>query len=111
ATMQGIAGTPQSATVLTSYAIALTVVVNDALGNPVSGALVTFTAPSGSASGTFSGSPTASAMTDVQGRASAPAFTANGTAGTFTVAATTAGFSGSAHFTLTNTSGAPSRIA
>ena len=66
------AGTPQSATVGTQFGIALQALVKDNDGNPYSGATVTFTAPGGGASAAFSGSATATAVTDSSGIASAP---------------------------------------
>ncbi len=64
---------------------------------------VTFTAPSSGASGTFGGSATATVATNAAGLATAPAFTANGQAGSYTVTATAAGVGTSAIFSLTNT--------
>src|SRR6185503_18989500 len=97
----------QSATILTTYAIPLTVLVEDQYLNAVSGATVVFTAPPSGASGLFSGSPTANVVTDAAGQAAAP-ITANGTAGAFTVTAGVGAFS--VPFQLTNTAGAPGRI-
>jgi hypothetical protein len=99
--MSATAGSPQSATVQTSFATALQVRIVDADDNPVSDVTVTFTAPGDGASGTFASS--AIVATDGNGLATAPAFTANGVAGSYVVSATagplTAGFS------LTNTPG------
>ena len=50
-----VAGNNQSAAVTTNYVTPLKVSVKDALGNPVPGAAVTFTAPSSGASVTFLG--------------------------------------------------------
>ncbi len=70
---------------------------------PVSGALVTFTAPASGASGTFAGGLTSVVVaTDSTGTATAPAFTANGVPGGYSVIASTAGAAISATFTLTN---------
>ena len=102
-----LSGGTQSATILTAYAIPLTVTVEDQFLNPVSGATVVFTAPPSSASGLFSGSTTANVVTDAEGQAAAP-ITANGTAGAFTVTAGVGAFS--APFQLTNTPGTPGRI-
>ena len=79
------AGTPQSATVNTAFATALQATVKDASSNPVSGVTVTFTAPASGASAAFSGSATATATTNASGIASAPALTANGQTGSYTV--------------------------
>jgi large repetitive protein len=96
------AGTPQIADVGTEFAVALQAIVKDANG-PVEGALVTFTAPSTGTGGTFPGSLTVeTALTNVSGLASAPAFTANATAGNYTVTATVDGAASPANFALTN---------
>ena len=94
-------GTPQSATVGTAFAVPLQATVMNGGGNPVSGVTVTFTAPGSGASGTFSGS--ASVMTDTNGIATAPSFTANSTSGGYTVTASLTGNASVASFSLTNT--------
>ncbi len=99
-----LSGGTQSATILTPYAIPLTVIVEDQFLNPVSGATVVFTAPPSGASGLFSGSTTANVVTDAEGQAAAP-ITANGTAGAFTVTAGVGAFS--VPFQLTNTRRVP----
>jgi hypothetical protein len=81
ATITATAGTPQSATINTAFATGLQATVKDAGGNPMSGVTVTFTAPASGASGKFGGSATATAVTNSLGIATAPTFTANGTAG------------------------------
>ena len=97
-------GSGQSALVGTGFATALQATVTDGYGNPVSGVTVTFTAPSSGASGTFAnGTATTTATTDASGRATASAFTANGTGGAFTVNASTGGVVTSPGFSLTNT--------
>ncbi|MDP9052912.1 MAG: hypothetical protein M3N93_01205, partial [Acidobacteriota bacterium] len=105
------AGTPQSATVKTAFGTALQVTVMDALGNAVSGAAVTFTAPGSGAGGAFSGCATAVVNTNASGMATAPAFTANSQAGSYTVTASVSGVSPPASFSLTNTAGAAVTIA
>ncbi len=102
-----LSGGTQSATILTPYAIPLTVIVEDQYLNPVSGATVVFTAPPSGASGLFSGSTTANVVTNAEGQAAAT-ITANGTAGAFTATAGVGAFS--APFHLTNTPGTPGRI-
>src|SRR5258708_4955118 len=77
------AGTPQSATLLTNFATALKATLTES-GIPSSGTTVTFTAPGAGASGLFGASTTASVATDVNGVATAPTFTANATAGSYT---------------------------
>jgi hypothetical protein len=101
------AGTPQSATVGTAFATALQASVLDGFGNPVSGVSVTFTAPASGASGTFGGSATVA--TNASGRATAPSFTANTTAGSYSVAAASGALT-PASFSLTNLAGPPTSI-
>jgi beta-lactamase superfamily II metal-dependent hydrolase len=95
------AGTPQSATVGTPFAQQLQATVRDAGNAPISGAGVTFTAPGSGASGTFSnGTTTASVITDASGVATSPVFTANATAGSYSVGAANGSFTTT--FSLTN---------
>ncbi len=110
-TITVLSGAPQSAAVNTAFASPLQAVVRDQFGNPVPGAVVTFTAPSSGAGGTFAGGAlTAMATTDAGGTAVAPTFTANTTAGQFVVSASVNGASTPASFNLTNTAGAPASI-
>ena len=96
------AGTPQVADVGAPFTTALQAIVKDVNG-PVQGANVTFTATSTGASGTFPGNLTAiAAVTNVSGIATAPAFTANATAGNYMVTATVDGAASPADFALTN---------
>ena len=99
------AGTGQTTTISTAFATQMAVVVKDASNNPISGLSVTFTAPSTGASGSFTGSATVT--TNASGIATAPAFTANGTAGTYSVSASVVGLGATASFSLTNQAGAP----
>jgi hypothetical protein len=80
-------------------------VVKDAFGNAVAGVTVTFTAPAlTGASGTFSNlSNTITATTDSNGLVS-ESFTADATAGTYTVTASIGAAAAPASFSLTNTS-------
>ena len=95
--------TPQSANVNTAFAIPLAVTVQDAGHVAISGYTVTFVAPVTGASGTFSNSSTTIiASTNGSGVASST-FTANATAGGYTVAASVAGLS-AVSFSLTNIS-------
>ena len=83
----------------------LQVVTLDSQGIPVNNGLtITFTAPAVGPSGKFAttGSNTASVVTNSDGIATAPAFTANNTWGTYTINASAAGIAGQASFTLTN---------
>jgi len=85
-------GNEQAAIVGTAFAIPLAVTVGSATaGNSVSGMSVTFTAPAGGASGTFLGGAgggiAAGTTTNANGIATAPVFTANTAAGSYTVIA------------------------
>src|SRR5437763_748581 len=110
ASITATAGTPQNATVNTAFATAFQATVKDSFGNPVSGVLVTFAAPGSGASGTFSGGAN-TATTNASGIATAPALTANTTAGgPYTVTGSASG-AGSVNFSLTNLAGAAASIA
>src|SRR5580698_9418055 len=102
ASIASSAGTPQSATVGTTFATALQATVTNAANNPVSGATVTFTAPANSAGASFGGSATATVITNTNGVATAPTLTANSTAGSYTVTASVSGLAAVASFSLTN---------
>ena len=95
-------GTPQSATVGTSFTNQLVALVRDAGGNGLPGIVVTFTPPATGAGGTFAQGVT-TATTNASGLATSPVFTANSGAGTYIVAASVAGVATPANFTLTNT--------
>jgi hypothetical protein len=110
ASITATAGTVQTAAVNTNFGIAMAATVKDANNNPVSGVAVTFTAPSGGASGTFSGLTTETVITDANGVATDPPFKANSTTGTYTVTATVSGVPNPANFSLTNTAAAPASI-
>jgi hypothetical protein len=88
------AATSQSARAGTPFPIRLAVVVTDAYGNPVQGALVTFAAPARGASGTFAGFPNAGARVvrvraNALGIAVAPVFRADRSLGGYAVKAST----------------------
>ena len=104
ASITATGGTPQSTTVGSAFGTALAATVKDAGGNVLSGVMVTFTAPGTGASAAFSGSLTATAVTNGSGVATAPVLTANSVAGSYTVTATVNGVSGGASFSLTNNS-------
>lgn len=104
ASITATSGSPQSATVNTAFAAPLTATVKDGSGNPISGVTATFTAPGTGASGTFAGGVN-TATTNASGVATSPVFTANGTAGSYTVTASVSGVTGTASFALTNASG------
>ena len=96
-------GTPQSATVGTAFSDLLVATVTDSGGNPVSGVTVTFTAPGSGASGTFATTDTA--VTGANGEATSDIFTANDTAGAYSVSASVVGVETPASFSLTNLAG------
>jgi hypothetical protein len=97
------AGSGQTSAVYTPFSQAFSVNVVGTSGSPVSGAAVTFTAPAGGAGGTFAGGLTSVVVaTNAAGTATAPAFTANGVTGSYSVIASTPGAAVSATFTLTN---------
>ena len=94
------AGTPQSATINSAFATLLQATVTES-GNVQGGIPVTFTPPASGASGTFSGLATVN--TDGSGVATAPTFTANGTAGSYNLIASLGTGVPAASFALTNT--------
>jgi hypothetical protein len=121
ASITAVAPFDQSADVLARYASPLQVRVVDAIGNPVQGVSVSFSLGSGggggadgngaSAGATFeSGQSQATAMTDSNGMATSPAFTANATTGRFLASATVEGVSTAARFALDNLAGKPPTI-
>ena len=112
ASITATSGTPQSAPVNSGFAALLVATVLDSGNNPVSGAVVTFTAPASGASGTFAGtnSNVITAITNAAGVATSTVFTANGTAGADVVTATVAGVSAAANFNLSNGSGTAATI-
>nr|MDQ6907575.1 IPT/TIG domain-containing protein [Chloroflexota bacterium] len=106
-------GNPQSVTINTSFGASLSATVKDGSNNRTPNVVVTFVAPGGSgASGTFlGGAYTVNVTTDSSGTATAPAFTANTTAGSYTVSASAPGVGSPATFSLTNNPGAASALA
>src|ERR1700683_5639785 len=110
-----VAGTPQTAILQSAFASGLQVALTNSDGCPVTSAAagvpVTFSAPASGASGVFStsGSNTVTVGADASGSVAAPAFTANTTAGSYTVNASSQ--YGSVSFSLTNTAaGVPARM-
>jgi hypothetical protein len=96
----------QSANLNQPFAKQLQALVKNSHGVPIKGVIVTFTAPDSGPGGTF-GYPglnnIATAMTDNNGIATAPVFTANNIAGgPYIVAATVPGANNPANFSLTN---------
>ena len=100
--LTAIAGSPQSASVGRNFATALQALVTNSAGNPVSGVIVTFTAPSSGASATFAGASAVTTVTNSSGVATSPALVSNSIAGTYTVTASATGLS-SVSYSLTNT--------
>ncbi len=109
-----VAGTPQTTTLGQAFATGLQVALTNSDGCAVTGAAgipVAFSAPAAGASGRFSASNTNTVTVGADGAGSviAPTFTANATAGSYTVTASSA--YGSVSFALTNTAaGLPARI-
>ncbi len=103
ASIAASAGTPQSAAINTTFSTALQAIVKDVNDNAVSGVTVTFTAPSNGPSASFSGSSTASVVTNASGIATAPTPIANSQAGSYSIAAAVSGISTPATFALSNT--------
>jgi uncharacterized protein YbbK (DUF523 family) len=101
ASITATGGTPQTAAVNTAFANPLEATVNDSFGNPVAGVTVTFNAPTTGASGTFAGGVN-TATTNSAGVATSAVFTANGTAGSYTVTGKTGTVTTSPGFQLTN---------
>jgi hypothetical protein len=101
-----VSGDNQSAILGATFATPLAVNVFNVNGNLVQGVSVTFTAPAGGASGTFpGGQDSVTVVTDANGLASAPAFTANGTADSDIVTAQAAGLATVIEFHLSNVYG------
>ncbi len=113
-----VAGSGQSATVGTAFGTALQVQDVDQFGNPVSGALVTFSAPASGASGTFAtcsgGNPQTYqcvVATNASGQASAPTFTANTlSGGAYSVTTAVSGDTTPPTFSETNTAGSAAQV-
>ncbi len=72
-------------------------------GTPVSGVVVTFSAPGPGAGGNFAGATSAIGTTDANGVATSPTFTANSTVGTYNVIASAATTTSTALFFMSNT--------
>lgn len=102
-------GTPQSAIISHTFAIPFAVKVLDTNSNPLAGVNVIFQAPTsnnGGASGTFvGGAPSTTATTNALGIATAAAFTANASIGSYTLTASAGGLT--VNFTLSNLQSSP----
>jgi hypothetical protein len=101
----GATGSGQSASVGTAFPNPFSATVEDSKNNPVSGASVTFTAPSSGASGTFAnGKTTETDATNSSGVATSSTFTANSTVSqsAYTVTASVTGVSTMLNYSLLN---------
>jgi hypothetical protein len=104
-----VSGSGQSAPVSTAFASPLVALATDAFSNPVSGASVTFAAPSSLASGSFASCTSnphtyeCVATTNASGDATSSIFTANATAGSYNISAK-APTTNTVNFTFTNSS-------
>jgi hypothetical protein len=109
--LSALFGNNESTIVGTAFGTLLEAQVTDASGNPLPGYSVTFTVnnASNSAGATFGGSTVVTVATNSEGLAIAPVLMADTVAGSFTVTASVNG--ASTTFLLTNTSGAPAKIA
>jgi hypothetical protein len=105
------AGTPQTRLILHDYA-AFSVIVKDQHENLLADIPVTFTAPSTGASGTFADTMNTQtvAVTNSQGVATPPIFTANNQTGQFVVTASVAGTTDTAQFQFENFIPLPSKL-
>jgi hypothetical protein len=99
----------QTATINKRYATPLQAQVLDQAGQPIEGATVTFslgTGPSGATASFVGGAGAqATALTDASGKASSPAFTANGISGRFSATATVPGGISPVSYALRNLAG------
>jgi subtilisin-like proprotein convertase family protein len=100
-------GSGQRTPVNTLFSGLFKVTVNDGAGVPIPGVNVTFTAPASGPGGTFSGTASAIAATNASGVATAPAFTANGTSGSYQVTASVSGLVSTGAISLVNLAGPP----
>jgi hypothetical protein len=107
ASIAPVNSSPQGVPINTAFPSPLQVQVLDPDGDPVPGAVVTFTVVSGSGAGATLSSATAT--TGANGVAQVTA-TSNSTVGSYTVQATVAGVAGAASFPLNNISGVPASL-
>jgi hypothetical protein len=112
ASIAATSGSLQDAQTSTAFGAPLVATVVDSNQNPVTGASVIFTAPATGAGGTFASnsSNTETDTTDANGQATSSTFTADATAGSYTVTSTVTGLT-PANFQLTNVTGALIAIA
>jgi triacylglycerol esterase/lipase EstA (alpha/beta hydrolase family) len=99
-------GDGQTVAIGSALPISLGARVLDSANNPVANALVQFSAPTAGPSGYFSGSLTSVfVLTDANGIAMAPAFTASGKPGQYAITASMAGILSPAVFSIMNEGG------
>jgi subtilisin-like proprotein convertase family protein len=104
AVISATGGTGQSAELNQPFTSHLTALVTDSGNNPLSGIVVTFTAPASGAGAVFFNSRNPiTATTNSSGIADSGPVYANGVAGSYSVAATVAGVGIPASYSLTNT--------
>jgi alpha-tubulin suppressor-like RCC1 family protein len=97
-------GSSQSATVGTAFGSPLVATVRDSSNNPISNVVVTFTAPSSGASGSFTGGNSVyTGTTNASGQITSTTFTANTISGSYNITTTVSGVITPAIFSLTNT--------
>ncbi len=108
-TITASSGAVQTAMVNNPFGSTLQALVKDSMGNPVSGTVVTFTAPGSGASGTFAGGVN-TATTLASGVATSGVFTANTTAGSYTITASAPGVVTPASYSMTNSPGPATTI-
>lgn len=101
-TMSVIQGNGQQAAVLTTFNTQLKVKVFDQFGAAFPNADIRWTAPGSGASGTYQGGNPGQSFSDASGVATAPALTANNTAGAWSATATAFGTAVTQGFNLTN---------
>ncbi|WP_157667482.1 choice-of-anchor U domain-containing protein [Comamonas serinivorans] len=108
ASLRMLSGTGQVAKISTAFVAPLVVQVLDAQGLPVAGVSVRFAFATSGASAQFAGNQqTAQVITDAQGQAQSPSFSANGTVGDHQASASVTGLTGQIRFLLSNTQQAP----
>ncbi len=118
ALMTAVSGTPQSAPIFSVFGAPFVARVTDSNGNPVSGAIVQFSAVGSEPFGTFAnGLQQDAELADTTGVATSKTFTGSGVAGSYLVGAFAAdyslgaeGFGPGTAFYLTNIAGPPARI-
>ncbi|HEX2916578.1 MAG TPA: FG-GAP-like repeat-containing protein [Chloroflexia bacterium] len=111
AKIKATGGTPQNVVVGSSIATPLEVTVTDSSNNPLNQQSVTFTAPGSTGpGGKFDSSQTVVVLTNANGVAVVPNFTANCQAGSYKISADVNGAATPAFFYLTNIPGSPKSI-